>query len=69
MAKARTRKRRRRAKAGSGFIMGEVISMQYVHEEDGQLYVHEFDPGVRVLAMEDGSLRIYKPGSTVWSDL
>ena len=49
--------------------MGEVVSMKYVHHEDGEFYEHDYGPGVLVLAMEDGSLRIYKPGSTVWSNL
>ena len=53
----------------TGFLMGKVVSVRYLHQEDRELYVHEFGPGVLMLAMEDGSLRIYKPGSTVWSDL
>ncbi len=53
-------------KAG-GF--GEVTMVRYQHFDDDTFYYHNFGAGVMIEALEDGSLRIYKPGSTVWVDL
>lgn len=49
--------------------VGRVLEVRYIHDDDGEPYKHEFRPGVKMEALPDGSLRIYKPGSRVWSDL
>ncbi len=63
----RSRRRRRKKRAAGAF--GEVASIRYTHLDDGEFYEHEFGPDVMMIAASDGSLRIEKPGSTVWSDL
>ena len=52
-----------------GEVFGWARLIQYEHDEDGVDYEHKFGRNVAMQAMPDGSLRIYKPGSTVWSDL
>ncbi len=45
-----------------------VLQLDYVHDEDGQPYTHEFKPGVRMQSLEDGSVRLYHPRRRIWRD-
>ena len=42
-----------------GDVMSErVYSLAYRHQDDGRDYKHDFGPGVRMIAMRDGSIRL-----------
>lgn len=45
-----------------------VLQLDYIHDDDGQPYTHAFRPGVRMQALEDGSVRLYHPNRPIWRD-
>lgn len=49
-------------------IGSQVLRIEYVHEEDGKTYFHEFDSGVQLKAFDDGSLWIVHPRYKLWGD-
>lgn len=46
----------------------EVISLDYIHDDDGQAYTHSFGPSVHMQGLEDGSVRLYHPRKRIWRD-
>ncbi|KKM21394.1 hypothetical protein LCGC14_1635880 [marine sediment metagenome] len=46
----------------------DVLQLDYIHEENGQPYTHEFKPGVRMQSLEDGSVRLYHPRRRIWRE-
>ncbi len=80
-AKAERKERRARRKATKNpvlAIMGnppgklfskDVHAILYTHADDGKHYRHDFAGGVRMAALDDGSVRIYHPtGKPVWKE-
>lgn len=51
-----------------GVWSNRVLTLDYVHEDDGQPYTHDFRPGVRMQALEDGSVRLYHPRRRIWRE-
>lgn len=49
-------------------ISYEVEEIKYIHSDDGKAYRHSFGPNVRMLAMADGSVRIYHTSKKVWGN-
>lgn len=45
-----------------------VWGLAYRHEEDGEDYVHEFEPDVEMETLEDGSLLLSHPTRPIWRD-
>jgi len=45
-----------------------VLALDYVHDDDGEPYTHSFRPGVRMQALEDGSVRLFNPRRRIWRD-
>ena len=45
-----------------------VYDLRYRHDEDGENYIHEFKPGVRLQALPDGSVRLSHPRRRLWDD-
>ena len=45
-----------------------VWGLTYRHEEDGEDYVHEFEPDVEMETLEDGSLLLSHPTRPIWRD-
>lgn len=45
-----------------------VLSLDYIHDDDGQAYTHTFRPGVNMQALEDGSVRLYNGRRRIWKD-
>ncbi len=46
----------------------DVVSIQYVHAEDGELYQHDFEGDVRGQVLADGGFLISHPTRPVWRD-
>jgi hypothetical protein len=46
----------------------DVLQLDYVHGDNGQPYTHSFKPGVRMQALEDGSVRLYHPRRKIWKE-
>lgn len=46
----------------------DVVFLQYVHAEDGEVYRHEFDGDVMAEALPDGGLLISHPTRPVWGE-
>lgn len=46
----------------------QVLQLDYVHDDNGQPYTHSFKRGVRMQALEDGSVRLYHPRKPIWKD-
>lgn len=51
-----------------GSMSKDVAFIGYQHNEDGEWYIHEFDGGVEMEALPDGSLAIGHPDHDVWRD-
>lgn len=51
-----------------GVIGQETLAIWYEHADDGGLYVHEFGPGVQLVAMEDGSVCLEHEELPLWDD-
>jgi len=51
-----------------GMLSRRVLTLDYVHGDDGQAYTHAFRPGVKMQALEDGSVRLYHPRRRIWRD-
>lgn len=51
-----------------GPMSDNVAMIGYEHEEDGEYYIHEFDGGVEMEALPDGTLSIGHPTREVWRD-
>ena len=50
-------------------ISTEVIEIRYIHEKDNDPYKHKFEyKGTKMLAMPDGSIRIYNPKHRLWGN-
>ena len=45
-----------------------VHSIRYQHAEDGRYYVHDFDGGVEMVALEDGDVLLSHPRKRLWKD-
>lgn len=45
-----------------------VYDLRYRHDEDGADYVHNFRPGVRMEALQDGSVRLFHANRRLWRD-
>lgn len=45
-----------------------VLSLDYIHDDDGQAYTHSFRPGVRMRALEDGTVQLYNPRRRIWRE-
>lgn len=45
-----------------------VLSLDYIHDDDGQAYTHAFKPGVRMQALADGGVRLYNPRRRIWRE-
>lgn len=46
-----------------------VLSLDYVHNDDGQAYTHSFRPDVSMQGLEDGSVRLFgRNGQRLWED-
>jgi len=45
-----------------------VYDLRYVHDDDGENYIHEFKPGVRLQGLPDGSVRLFHPRRRLWED-
>ncbi|HUT98890.1 MAG TPA: hypothetical protein VM054_07435 [bacterium] len=52
-----------------GLWSRRVLSLDYVHDDDGEPYTHTFRGGVRMQALEDGSVRLFHPRRRIWRDL
>jgi len=51
-----------------GTLGRRVLTLDYVHGDDGQAYTHFFRPGVKMQALEDGSVRLFHPRRRIWRD-
>ena len=51
-----------------GVIGAETLAVWYEHAEDGGLYVHEFGPGVQLVAMDDGSICLEHDDAPLWAE-
>jgi len=51
-----------------GIVGRRVLTLDYVHGDDGQAYTHSFRPGVKMQALEDGSVRLFHPRRRIWRD-
>lgn len=50
-------------------MSADVRAVEYVHADDGELYRHDFGPGVSLRAMRDGSIKLaHTGGKTVHRD-
>lgn len=45
-----------------------VTRLEYVHDDDGEAYRHDFRPGVVMEGLEDGSVRLYNPDRPIWQE-
>lgn len=45
-----------------------VLSLDYIHDDDGQAYTHKFRPGVHMRALEDGSVHLFHPRRRIWKE-
>lgn len=52
----------------AGVWSDRVLQLDYIHREDGQPYTHSFGRGVRMQALEDGSVRLFHPRKPLWRD-
>lgn len=69
----RNRRRTRTNPAKPLRVIGELshraLEIRYVHLEDGDRYVHKFEPGVTIQFLSDGSARFYRPdGRPLWKN-
>ena len=46
----------------------DVVSIRYVHADDGELYQHDFDGGVSAEVLPDGGFLISHPTRPVWGE-
>lgn len=46
----------------------EVLSLDYIHDDDGEAYRHAFRPGVRMQALPSGDVRLYHPHKRIWRE-
>ncbi len=51
-----------------GPLSRDVAFIGYEHEDDGEHYIHEFEGGVEMEALEDGTLAIGHPTREIWRD-
>lgn len=49
-------------------IARQVLDITYIHADDGEPYIHEFEGGVEAQALPDGSVLIGHPEKPVWRD-
>mgnify|MGYP001056942834 CR=1 FL=1 len=49
-------------------ISGDALEIAYIHADDGQPYIHEFEGNVEIEALPDGSVLISHPTKPVWRD-
>jgi len=50
----------------SGLLSKEVVQLRYRHEEDGEDYFHDFDPGVSLIVTGKRA-HLYRPdGKPLW---
>ena len=54
---------------GARALSGEVLSLAYVHVDDGKAYEHDFGPGVELWALKDGSILLRGRGKRLWEDM
>lgn len=45
-----------------------VLSVDYIHDDDGEPYTHAFSRGVRMQGRPDGSVRLFNPRRAVWRE-
>lgn len=63
---SRTRMQGRATRSGRQ-LSKRALEIRYIHDGDGQAYVHKFKPGVTIEFLPDGSARVYRPdGKPVW---
>ena len=51
-----------------GVWSSRVYDLRYRHDSDGEDYVHDFKPGVRMQGLPDGSVRLFHPSRRLWED-
>lgn len=51
-----------------GLFGDDVYAIWYRHTDDGRNYVHEFDPGVELEALPDGSVLLSHPTRRLWEE-
>jgi len=51
-----------------GTWSSRVLSLDYIHDDDGQAYTHTFRPGVKMRALEDGTVQLYNPRKRIWRE-
>lgn len=51
-----------------GPMSEDVAFIGYQHVEDGEWYLHEFEGGVHMDAMPDGTIRVSHPEKKVWKE-
>lgn len=49
-------------------ISADALDISYIHADDGNPYVHEFEGGVELEALPDGTVLISHPNKPVWRD-
>jgi len=45
-----------------------VMAVEYVHDDNGEPYRHDFGRGVEMEGLEDGSVRLFNPRRNIWRD-
>jgi len=45
-----------------------VMAVEYVHDDNGEPYRHDFARGVEMEGLEDGSVRLFNPRRSLWRD-
>jgi hypothetical protein len=53
-------------KMKAGVFSDDVMELRYKHKQDGKLYKHTFDKGVRMRGNEDGTVTLSHPTKPVW---
>ncbi len=63
------RRRRNHHLEGAKTLSTRVESLSYIHEADGEPYIHKFAAGVSMLLLKDGRVELMRPdGKPLWMD-